>query len=225
MNKIILIIAVIAVSLLLSNLIRQIFLNRLSRQLYEAAYIKKDKELFEILIESPQAKLTMSDVSRKIMSLNFYISSDDEKSVLKTSRFLINKKLSLQEAQTIYPAAIGYLCEKGNPDVSDILNDMKNKYGSSKDLKMMLMIYDCELTYDIYIKKNTGRIKDIEEILKTDIDPNSKAVYQYRLAKLYFYDNNRDKAKYYLNEAKNNTSDSNAKKKIDSILNGNWKHL
>ena len=65
----------------------------------------------------------------------------------------------------------------------------------------------------------------LEEILKTDIDPNSKAVYQYRLAKLYFYDNNRDKAKYYLNEAKNNTSDSNAKKKIDSLLNGNWKHL
>ena len=72
---------------------------------------------------------------------------------------------------------------------------------------------------------NNAPLEDIEEILKTDIDPNSKAVYQYRLAKLYFYDNNRDKAKYYLNEAKNNTSDSNAKKKIDSILNGNWKHL
>ena len=225
MNRTILIIAVIAVSLLLSNLIRQIFLNRLSRQLYDAAYIKKDRELFEILIESPQAKLTMSDISRKIMSLNFYISIDDEKSVLKTGRHLIERKLNTQETQTVYPAVIGYLCEKGNPDASDFLNDMKSRYGNSKDLNMMLMIYDCELTYDIYIKKKTGRIKDIEEILKTDIDPNSKAVYQYRLAKLYFYDNNRDKAKYYLNEAKNNTSDSNAKKKIDSILNGNWKHL
>lgn len=225
MNRTILIIAVIAVSLLLSNLIRQIFLNRLSRQLYDAAYIKKDRELFEILIESPQAKLTMSDISRKIMSLNFYISIDDEKSVLKTGRHLIERKLNMQEAQTVYPAVIGYLCEKGNTDASDFLNDMKSRYGNSKDLNMMLMIYDCELTYDIYIKKNTGRIKDIEEILKTDIDPNSKAVYQYRLAKLYFYDNNRDEAKYYLNEAKNNTSDSNAKKKIDSILNGNWEHL
>ena len=90
--------------------------------------------------------------------------------------------------------------------------------GPDNSLNAGLSSVDCELTYDIYIKKNTGRIKDIEEILKTDIDPNSKAVYQYRLAKLYFYDNNRDKAKYYLNEAKNNTSDSNAKKKIDSIL-------
>lgn len=225
MNKAILIIAIIAAGLLLSNLIRQFFLNKLSRQLYDAAYIKKDKELFEILIESPQAKLTMSDVSRKIMSLNFYISQNDEKKVLETCRFLIGKKLNLQEAQTIYPAAIGYLCEKGNPEAAQILDDMKLKYGSSEDLNMMLMIYDCELTYDIYIKKDTGRIKDIEEILKSDIDLNSKAVYQYRLAKLYYYDNNKEKAIRYLTEAQNNTNDKNAKRKINAILEGNWKLL
>lgn len=225
MNKATIIILIIIAAAFLSSFIRKAFLDRLSRQLYDAAYIKKDKELFEILIGSPQAQLTMSDVSRKIMSLNFYVNIDDENKVLETSKYLIGKKLNMKEAQTVYPLAIGYLCEKGNSKVVNILNDLKKKYANTKEINMMLLMYDCELTYDIYIKKDTGRIKDLEELIKTDLNPQNLAVYQYRLAKLYYYDNNKEKAIQLLNTAKNNTNDKGAVNKIDKILKGNWSLL
>lgn len=222
MKSVVLVLLIIVIAAALSTLIRYFLLNRLSRQLYDAAYVKKDKELFEILINSLQAQMVMSDVSREIMSLNFYISMDDENKVIETAKKLIQGKMNMNEAQTVYPAAIGYLCEKENEEASIILNNMKSKYAISEDLNMMLMMYDCELTYDVYVKKDTDRIKDIEEILKSDIDSNSKAVYQYRLAKLYYYDKNKDKAIELLNEARNNTNDKNAKSKIDRILSGKW---
>ncbi len=225
MNKLTIIILIIIAAAFLSSFIRKVFLDRLSRQLYDAAYIKKDRELFEILIDSPQAQLTMSDVSRKIMALNCYISLNDEKKVLETAKYLINKKLNMKEVQTVYPLAIGYLCEKGNAGVSDILNDLKKKHGNTKELNMMLLMYDCELTYDVYIKKDTGRIKDLEELIKTNLDPKNLAVYQYRLAKLYYYNKNKDKAIELLNMAKNNTNDKGAVKKIDRILKGDWNLL
>lgn len=225
MNKATIIILIVIAAAFLSSFIRKVFLDRLSRQLYDAAYIKKDKELFEILINSPQAQLTMSDVSRKIMSLNCYVNIDDEKEVLKTAKYLIGKKLNMKEAQTVYPLTIGYLCEKGNAEVLDILNDLKKKYANTKEINMMLLMYDCELTYDIYIKKDTGRIKDLEELIKTDLNPQNLAVYQYRLAKLYYYDNNKEKAIQLLNTAKNNTNDKGAVNKIDKILKGNWSLL
>ncbi|MDO4198821.1 MAG: hypothetical protein Q4D13_07520 [Erysipelotrichaceae bacterium] len=225
MNKATIIILIIIAAAFLSSFIRKAFLDRLSRQLYDAAYIKKDKELFEILIGSPQAQLTMSDVSRKIMSLNFYVNIDDENKVLETSKYLIGKKLNMKEAQTVYPLTIGYLCEKGNSKVVNILNDLKKKYANTKEINMMLLMYDCELTYDIYIKKDTGRIKDLEELIKTDLNPQNLAVYQYRLAKLYYYDNNKEKAIQLLNAAKNNTNDKGAVNKIDKILKGNWSLL
>ena len=131
----------------------------------------------------------------------------------------------MKEAQPVYPLAIGYLCEKGNAKVSLILDDLKKKFKDTKEINMMLIMYDCELTYDIYIKKDTGRIKDLEELIKTNIDPRNLAIYQYRLAKLYYYDNNKDKAVELLKLAKNNTRDKGAVTKIDKILKGNWNLL
>ena len=92
-------------------------------------------------------------------------------------------------------------------------------------MNMMMLLYDCELTCDIYIRKNTDRINDLEQILNSDLDDNANAIYQYRLAKLYYYDKKIDMAKELLKKARNNTQDKNARNKIDQILKGNWNLL
>ena len=225
MKSVILTIIILAAAVISSSVIRRFFLDRLSRQLYEAAYVKKDKELFEILIASPQARMLMSDVSRDIMSLNFRISMDDREMAVRTAERLLKKKLNLQEAQSVYPSTIAYLCEKEDTKALDFLTDMKNRFQDSKDLNTMLMLYDCELTYDVYIRKDAGRIRDLEELISTDIDPENKAVYQYRLAKLYHHEGDKEKAVQLLNEAKDNTKNDGARKKIDRILSGDRNRL
>ena len=225
MNKPIVILLIIAASAPISYFVRQIALNRITRQLYQAAYVEKDAVLFESLIDSLPAQMFISERSRKIMALNFYIAANDEEKVAKTCRETNVKRFDANEFKTFCGSAIGYLCDKGNPYSETLLNEMKKRYEGSKDISELMLLYDCQLTYDVYVAKNTDRIADIEEILKNDLGDEEKAVYEYRLAKLYHYQGNRNKVKELLKSARNHTTNRASQKKIDEILNGNWSLL
>ena len=225
MNKTILIFLIITASLLLSVFLRNMALNRISRQLYQAAYVDKDTVLFESLIDSLPAQMFISERSRKIMALNYYVSANDKDKVIRTCKEMNGKRLDGNEFRTFYGTAIGYLCDREDPYAGILLQEMKERYSSSKDISELMLLYDCELTYDIYINKNTGRIPDIEELLKNDLSDEEKAVYEYRLAKLYFYKDERDEAKDLLKSARDHTKNKASRKKIDEILSGNWSLL
>ena len=225
MNKTVLTLLIIAASAIISYFVRQIALNRITRQLYQAAYVDKDTALFESLINSLQAQMFIADRSRRIMSLNYYIAANEEDKVVKTCKEMKGNRLSANEFMSFYGSAIGYLCDKGNPYAKELLEEMRKRYASSKDVSELMLLQDCELTYDIYINKNTDRISDIEEILESDLSDEQRAVYEYRLAKLYCYQDNKGKAKELLKSAKNHTENKASRNKIDQILNGNWSLL
>jgi hypothetical protein len=221
MDKTIVILLIIAASAFISYFVRQVALNRITRQLYQAAYVEKDAVLFESLIDSLPAQMFISEKSRKIMALNFYIASDNEEKVVRTCRETNMKRLDANEFKTFCGSAIGYLCDRKNPYAETLLNEMKKRYAGSKDISQLMLLYDCELTYDVYIAKNTDRISDIEEILKNDLSDEERAVYEYRLAKLYDYQDNKAKVKQLLKSARSHTANRASQKKIDEILNGN----
>ena len=54
-----------------------------------------------------------------------------------------------------------------------------------------------------------------------DLNDEQKAVYEYRLAKLYYYEDNKGKVKELLRSARSHTANKASQKKIDEILNGN----
>lgn len=225
MNKTVLILLIIAASAIISWSVRQTALNRITRQLYRAAYVDKDTALFESLVNSLQAQMFIADKSRKIMSLNCYISMQDEDKVIEICRAMNGRKLDSSEFMAFFGSAIGFLCDRGNPYAETLLNEMRNRYASGCSVSEQMLLHDCELTCDVYINRNTGRIPDIEEILKGELDDEQRAIYEYRLAKLYYYDDNKARAKELLKSAKNHTANKASQKKIDGILSGNWSLL
>jgi len=56
-----------------AEFIRKRALQKNLNSIYDAAYKQNDEELFNLLIESPQAKMLMSDASRLLIKLNYYI--------------------------------------------------------------------------------------------------------------------------------------------------------
>ena len=208
-----------------SSLLRNYSINRIARQLYDAAYVRKDELLFEKLISSLQARMCMSEKSRLIMSLNFYTFIDQEEKVIKLCEKMDGKRMNAEEFRTFYGKVIGYLCDKENEYALKLLNGMEDRYRNSKEISELLLLFDCQMACDIYIRKNTDRIKDLEELLKTDIPGQQKAVYRYRLAKLYYYQNNKEKAAEQLKTAKEETDDIASINKIERILNGEWELL
>lgn len=204
---------------------RKYTLEKLLKELFQAAYVKKDEEAFELLILSPQAKMLMNNSTRYIMQLNYYIASENTDKVLKIIEKLKKTNMNISDRLTYYGNGIGYLSEKEHPKAQNLLEFMREKEKHSKNLQMQLLLLDCEMAIDVYINKNIERISELKMMIDADIDNNAKSIYQYRLAKLYKTTGEFSLCKNMLMNARNNTSSKQAKCKIDRILHGEWELL
>lgn len=192
--------------------------NKLLKELYRLAYVDDDEEGFVLMLSSLEAQMLMSDISRKMIELNYWIAKDNFVEVKSATNILRNKKMNKDNTLSFYSLVIGYFADKHDSIAVDLLNELKIKIKDNSDLNTNMLINDCEMVVDIYINHNVNLIDDLEKIINSDIDNNAKSIYQYRLAILYKYNNEMDKCIMMLNEALNNTSNKNSKEKIESIL-------
>ena len=135
-----------------TELFRKKSLRNLLKQIYTAS-IQKDEELFNLYLNSPQAKMLMSRTSRLMMKLNYYIVNDREAMVVKYVNKLKEIRMSNKNAMAFYSSTIGYYAEKQRIDTIDLLQHLKEKYQHTKNEEIQLLIMDCQLLYDIYIQK------------------------------------------------------------------------
>ena len=151
--------------------------------------------------------------------------NDQEEKVVKIVEKMKKIRLNKNNQKAFYSTAIGYYAEKERTDTLDLINHMKKAIENTQDGELQMLLYDCQLTYDIYVKKDISKIHELQQLLETDIDANAKSVYQYRLAKLYKVANNMDRCQEMLKLAYKNTASKQAKKKIDRILDGEMELL
>lgn len=222
MNMLWIVVLVIGLSLF-TEWFRRRALKQLLNEIYEAAYVKKDEELFKLYINSPQAKMLMSTVTRLIMKLNYSIAKDQMEKVKKLMPEIEGKRMNNKEALSYYQTVFGYMAEREQAEeATHLLTAMKERFGYSKDASVLLLLFDCELIYDIYICKDATRKKDLEILIHTAPDAQSRSVYQYRMAKVAHIIKDQRQCIAYLKQAQENTQSLAAKNKIDRILNGEW---
>jgi len=222
MDKIEIVAGLILLALAISWIIRKVVINRLLKQLYDAAYVQKDRETFMLLISSLQSQMTISEVSRNIMTLNAAIAWDDLETVKTTAGKLISTHLKDAEARTVYGRTIGYLCEKRDSQAIMFLEKMQEYFKGNNDMNIILMLYDIQLVYDIYIEKKAERRTDLIELAESAQEDNAKAVYQYRLAVLDHSLGNKEESRKELKKALENTDNARDRRKIERILEGEW---
>ena len=192
--------------------------NKLLKELYRLAYLDDDEEGFILMLSSIESQMLMSDISRKMIELNYWISKDNHAEVVNITNTLRNKKMNKDNTLSFYSLVIGYFADKHNCVAADLLDELKAKVGDEKDLKTKMLVNDCEMVVDIYINHNTKYIKELEKYVNSEIDGNAKSIYQYRLAIHYKYNNEIDKCVMTLKQALNNTSSEKSKNKIENIL-------
>lgn len=225
MNKVLIIVLILG-AVVLSQVIRNYVLTKNLKLIYDAAYVQKNIELFEVLIDSLQVQMSMSYFSRSLMKIKFYVFMDEENKALKEIKRVLKKKLNNKDLNAVTVSCYTYLLEKENEIVAEeILNRLEKAYSQSNNPEEAMLLFDSKLAFDIYINKDVSKIEGILEILENNIDEQTKAVYLYRLAKLYKYNNEKTKAIDCLKQAKKFTKASNDIRKIDSILKGNWEIL
>ena len=202
-------------------LVRRITLQKLLKEIYVSAYVKKDQELFLLHINSPQAKMLMSQSARLLIKLNYYIATDNEEKVVKMCEQLRHTRMDKNNTKAFYSTAIGYYTEKQRPDALALLQELKQKSEHSKDQALILLYMDSQLLYDIYIRKDKTKIAFLQEMINSDLDPDTKAICRIRLARLYSFTEEETASKHQLQLAYQEGSEQ-VKKKVSRILKEGW---
>ncbi len=202
-------------------LIRKRTLNRLLKEIYTSAYVKKDKELFLLHVNSPQAKMLMSESSRQMIKLHYYIANDDEEKVVKTCEKIRKMRLDKKNAKAFYSSAIGYYCEKGRNDSLVLLEELKQKCDHDQDNALFLLYLDSQLLYDIHIKHDISKIEPLKEMIAVCEDDALQVIYRMRLARLYDFADRAKESRQEL-QAAYAIADEPAKRRIEHILQKGW---
>ena len=208
-----------------SEFIRRRSLDNLLKKIYKAAYQDHDEQAFYLYINSPQAKMVMSDSSRDIIKLNYYIATDNDEKVMQIIERLRKKRMDRKSLKSFYSAAIGYCGEHRKAITVELLNEMKSNFQDSKAIEDQMLLLDAQMIYDIYIRHDTTKIQGLKKLVEATPDENAKSIYLYRLAILYKANNDFDSATKVLNQAKEYSTDPNAIMKIQRILNQNLEEL
>ncbi len=218
-------ILLVVVMIIATYIYKNYSLNKLLKELYKLAYVDKDEDGFLLQLSSLQAQMLMSNTSRRMMELNYWIYKDNKENVEKIASQLTKQKMNTNNTISFYSLVIGYLADKKDAKALEYLDELKSNCKNINDPKQELLINDCDMVCNIYINQDTNLIPTIEKILEGNIDNEAKSIYQYRLSYLYKLNNNIDKCKSLLEEAMDNTSNIKSKNKIKSILNGGCKVL
>jgi len=96
-----------------------------------------------------------------------------------------------------------------------LLELLKNK----KDHKSSLMLEEINQLNAIYIEKDTSIIKDLLETFEDCENKDIKCLLCFRIAKLYYYMNDKDNAQKYINLAIDYSENEKNKHDLIKILN------
>lgn len=194
----------IGVRIILFNL-RKKTINHLN----ELLYLKENFFLYQELLKNKRLRLIFRKEMIDILKLNGYLLEGDENKIKEMIHKLDNSILEPFEKLDYYQKRFSYFVEQNDRnEANKSLQLLKEVFKKAKNPKTISIIEEAEFIYEIYIMHNTKLIPDLIEKEKMINDPIRKGVTQYRIAKLYYYQNNQDKVNIYLEKAKNNVKGS-----------------
>ena len=140
---------------------------------------------FEAAIESVGATLLIPKVDKEILKLNYYTVVGDASKVIESSKELRPHMLNQKQKSAYYSLMFGYYINTGDfesaAQVIRVITEDPD-FGSEMGKELLR---DCQLVYDVYVKKDTSRLETISCLAQASTDSEIKAVYQFRLALLY----------------------------------------
>jgi tetratricopeptide (TPR) repeat protein len=174
-------------------------LNRLLHQ--EGNFI-----LYQELLDNPRLRLSFRKQTLMILKLRGYLLSGDECKIKELIAYLDRSRLTVYEKTDYYQKRFSYFAQKQDAKETEIsLNYLKSLEKKDRRKTIRGVISEAELIYEIYIRHNPKIIPRLLEA-ETNYQNNiQKGITEYRLAKLYYFDNQPEKARAYLEKAKINT--------------------
>lgn len=194
------VIFIILISLLL---LHNIFKKRIINELNYLLSINSFDLYFELL-KNKRISLFFSKNSLLLFELEGFLHSGENEKVENSIKKLDSKKLKSVDLFLFHQKRFSYYILINNEKESlKSLNVLRNIFKSQTE-ETRKIIEDANIVYQVYIKKNTKLIPKLIYKESIEINPFNKGLIQYKIAKLYYYQNNIDKVKHYLKKADKN---------------------
>ncbi len=192
-----LIIIIILFNLSLEKLRRKVLLD-----LDQILYVQKNINLYLERLNNSRLKLIFSKASLEHFRFNAYIIANDDEKIKKSVSYLDNAFLGKQECLEYNLTKLSYAClhqekEMASNSKEKILKILKNP----KTQKQEAIKEETETIYSVYIDKDSLLIDPLKDKAKSQ-NGIDKGISYFRIAKLYYAQNDEVNAKHYLSLAK-----------------------
>lgn len=188
-----------AVFLLLSLLGR--LRRKTSNELEKVLYIRNDPGLYLRLLENPKLKLLFSKSTLLQFRLNAYLLSGEDERIKETIALLDRLPMARGERLEFLQKKLSYFCNQGSEDQAEAaLKKIEELLARAKGEHARFILKESKLIFDIYIKHDTGLIKELEQLQKGQ-QGAARGITLYRLAKLNYFAHDSGKAREYLKQA------------------------
>ena len=144
------------------------------------------EEEFIQALDSGYAKFSFNDFTRNMMKLNYWIEKGRGDEIERLIPEIEKVRMDEKQTAAVLSRLFGWYVENGNVKKAVSARDKLYKLlkGKTDDYSLGLL-HEADQVDAVYLRKDLSYIPVLESMISEINNPEQKAVYQYRLAKLY----------------------------------------
>jgi len=193
--------------------------NKTISELNKVLIIDNNPKLYLDLLNNKRLNLLFNKSALDCFRLKGYLMLNDEKNIIKYFDLLDSSKVAKGDKVEYNALKLSYFAKKGNKQKSkEALDEITKLTEKSRIPQTLKLLEDAQIIYRVYIEKDRKLIDELSKELDNQ-EGLQKAITLFRIAKLYYFNNNATKAKEKLNEAKPLAKNSTYELIINECLN------
>ena len=144
------------------------------------------EEEFIQALDSGYAKFSFNDFTRNMMKLNYWIEKGRGDEIERLIPEIEKVRMDEKQTAAVLSRLFGWYVENGNVKKAASARDKLYKLlkGKTDDYSLGLL-HEADQVDAVYLRKDLSYVPVLESMISEINNPEQKAVYQYRLAKLY----------------------------------------
>ncbi len=176
------------------------------------------EEEFIQALDSGYAKFSFNDFTRNMMKLNYWIEKGRGDEIERLIPEIEKVRMDEKQTAAVLSRLFGWYVENGNVKKAASARDKLYKLlkGKTDDYSLGLL-HEADQVDAVYLRKDLSYIPVLESMISEINNPEQKAVYQYRLAKLYRAAGRTEDAVSVLKEAYAQSAGAQ-KKKLEMLM-------
>lgn len=217
MNKTYLFAAVMILAVAAVYLYQKWAVKKAAMKMMEIRQTGSEEEFIQAL-DSGYAKFSFNDFTRNMMKLNYWIEKGRGDEIERLIPEIEKVRMDEKQTAAVLSRLFGWYVENGNVKKAASARDKLYKLlkGKTDDYSLGLL-HEADQVDAVYLRKDLSYIPVLESMISEINNPEQKAVYQYRLAKLYRAAGRTEDAVSVLKEAYAQSAGAQ-KKKLEMLM-------